>query len=41
MVFIVGVAISFTIGEDGIFRKAQDATKLYENAQKNEMISLE
>ena len=29
------------MGEDGIFRKAQDATKIYENAQNNEMISLE
>ena len=41
LLILAGVAISFTIGEDGIFRKAQDATKLYENAQKNEMISLE
>ena len=41
LLILAGVAISFTIGEDGIFRKAQEATRLYENAQKNEMISLE
>ncbi len=41
LLILAGVAISFTIGEEGIFRKAQDASKLYENAQENEMISLE
>ena len=41
LLILAGVAISFTVGEDGIFRKAQDATKIYENAQNNEMISLE
>ena len=41
LLILAGVAINFTIGEDGIFRKAQDATKIYKNAQKNEMISLE
>ena len=41
LLILAGVAISFTIGEDGIFRKAQEATRLYENAQKNETISLE
>ena len=41
LLILAGVAINFSIGEDGIFRKAQDATKIYENAQNNEMISLE
>ena len=41
LLILAGVTINFTIGEDGIFRKAQDATKIYENAQNNEMISLE
>ena len=41
LLILAGVAISFTIGDNGIFRKAQDATKIYENAQKNETISLE
>ena len=41
ILILAGVAISFTIGDNGIFRKAQDATKIYENSQNNEMISLE
>ncbi len=41
LLILAGVAISFTIGDNGIFRKAQDASKIYENAQKNETISLE
>ena len=41
LLILAGVAISFTIGDNGIFRKAQDASKIYENAQKNEIISLE
>ena len=41
ILILAGVAISFTIGDNGIFRKAQDAAKVYENAQNNEMISLE
>ena len=36
LLILAGVAISFTLGEDGIFRRAQDASKIYENAQRNE-----
>ena len=32
LLILAGVAINFTIGDNGIFRKAQDATKIYENA---------
>ncbi len=32
LLILAGVAINFSIGENGIFRKAQDATKIYENA---------
>ena len=41
LLILSGVAISFTIGDNGIFRKAQDATKIYENAQKNEKIEID
>jgi hypothetical protein len=37
---LAGVVISFTLGEEGIFRRAEDASKLYENAQRNEEESL-
>ena len=36
LLILAGVAINFTIGEDGIFKRAQNAAKRYENAQKNE-----
>ena len=40
LLILAGVAISFTLGDDGIFRRAQDASKIYENAQRNEEESL-
>ena len=40
LLILAGVAISFTLGDDGIFRRASDASKIYENAQRNEEESL-
>ena len=41
LLILSGVAISLSIGEDGIFKRAQDASKIYENASKNELIDIE
>ena len=40
LLILAGVAISFTLGEDGIFKRAKKATETYENAQRNEEESL-
>ena len=41
LLILSGVAISLSIGEDGIFKRAQDASKIYENASQNELIEIE
>ena len=40
LLILSGVAISLSIGEDGIFKRAQDASKIYENASQNELIDI-
>ena len=41
LLILAGVAINFTIGEDGIFRKAQEGANAYQNASQNEKIELD
>ena len=41
LLILAGVAISFTLGEDGIFKRAQDASKIYENASLNEKTEID
>ena len=41
LLILAGVAISFTVGEDGIFRRAQEGSQIYENASQNEKIELD
>ena len=41
LLILSGVAISLSIGEDGIFRRAQEGAKVYQNARENEKIELD
>ena len=41
LLILAGVAISLSIGEDGIFRRAQEGAQRYENASQNEKIELD
>ena len=41
LLILSGVAISLSIGEDGIFRRAQEGAKVYQNANENEKIELD
>ena len=41
LLILAGVAISFSIGEDGIFRRAEKGAKVYQNASQNEKIELD
>ena len=36
-----GVAISFTLGEEGIFKRAKEGAEIYQNASKNEKVELD
>ena len=38
LLILAGVAINLSLGEDGIFRRAQDGAKVYQNASQNEKI---
>ena len=40
LLILAGVAISFTLGEDGIFKKAKDAADRMQNAVSNEKIQI-
>ena len=40
LLILAGVAISFTLGEDGIFKKAKDAADRMQNAASNEKIQI-
>ena len=41
MLILAGVAINLSLGEDGIFRRAQEGAQRYENASQNEKIELD
>ena len=41
LLILAGVAINLTIGNNGIFRRAQDATNKYEQASLNEQSELD
>ena len=41
LLILAGVAINLSLGDDGIFRKAMEGSKIYENASNNEQIQLE
>ena len=41
LLILSGVAINLSIGEDGIFRRAQEGAKVYQNASENEKIELD
>lgn len=38
LLILAGIAINFTIGEDGIFKRAEEGAKVYQNASQNEKI---
>ena len=40
LLILAGVAISFTLGEDGIFKEAKDAADRMQNAASNEKIQI-
>ena len=41
MLILAGVALNFTLGEDGIFRRAEESSEIYQNASQNEKIELD
>ena len=41
LLILTGIAINFGLEENGIFRRAQNASKVYTNAKKNEEIELQ
>ena len=41
LLILAGVAISLSIGEDGIFKRAQEGAETYQNASQNEKIELD
>ena len=41
LLILAGIAINFTIGEDGIFKRAEEGAKVYQNASQNERIELD
>ena len=41
LLILAGVALNFTLGEDGIFKRAGEGTKTYQNASENEKIELD
>ena len=41
LLILAGVAISLSLGEDGIFRRAKEGAEIYQNASENEKIELD
>ena len=41
LLILSGVAITLGIGEDGIFRRAKEGAKVYQNASENEKVELD
>ena len=41
LLILAGVTISFSLGEDGIFKKAKEGTEIYQNASKNEKVEID
>ena len=41
LLILAGVAISLSLGEDGIFKRAQESSMVYENASGNEKIEID
>ena len=41
LLILAGVAISLSVGENGIFKRAQNAAKIWENAEKNEQLQMD
>ena len=41
LLILSGVAISFTLGEEGIFKRAKEGAEIYQNASKNEKVELD
>ena len=41
LLILAGVAISFTLGEEGIFKRAKEGAEIYQNASENEKIELD
>ena len=41
LLILAGVAITLTLGDEGIFRRAQEGTQIYENASQNEKIEID
>ena len=41
LLILAGVAISLSIGEDGIFKRAGEGAETYKNASENEKIELD
>ena len=37
LLILSGVALSFSLGENGIFKRAQEGAKLYQNSSENEL----
>ena len=40
LLILSGVAISFTLGEEGIFKRAKEGAEIYQNASKKEKVEL-
>ena len=41
LLILSGVAISLSIGEDGIFKRAKEGAETYQNASENEKVELD
>ena len=41
LLILAGVALNLSLGEDGIFKRAQEGARTYQNASQNEKIELD